>query len=105
MGERKTGQYAMHYAQHFRRQDRREAFFLLLNAYLQVAAPAVGAVIYNFMLASPGKPCPRFIPCSKHRDAGGADSCRQMHRAAVMSDENFRPRKNSRRLTGKKFSA
>lgn len=57
--------------QNFLGRDGSEAFFLLLNAGLQFAAPAVDLMVNNFMVLSPGKPDARPVARGKNRYARG----------------------------------
>ncbi len=80
-------QRAMHSGQHFARRNGRQAFLLLFDANLQIASPAVGAVVDHLMMFAPGKPCSRSIPRREHDHAGCSDGGSQMHGATVMPEE------------------
>ena len=74
--------------------DGGEAFFLLLDAGFEIAAPAIGAVVEDFVTGAAGIPDDRAITRGEDGDAAGLDGGGEMHGAAVVAEENARARQH-----------
>ena len=68
--------------------DGGEAFFLLDDAGLEAAAPAVGLVVEDAMLFAVGEPDAGLVAGGEDGDAWRLDGGGEVHGAAVMADED-----------------
>src|SRR5665213_590293 len=96
-------QNAMNYTQHFRGCYRAQTFLLLLDAYFQIATPAIGAVVNNLMLFAPREPDPRPVARRKYNDAWRADGGSQMHWSAIVANKQPRTRQHRSRFARCQF--
>ena len=77
-------------AEDFVRGDGEDAFLLLLDAGLEAAAGALDTVVEDAVLRAVGEPLARNVARGEDGDARGADGGGEVHRPAVVADEEAR---------------
>ncbi len=70
--------------------DGEDAFFLLLDAGLEATAGALDTVVEDAVLRAVGEPLARNVARGEDGDARGADGGGEVHRPAVVADEEAR---------------
>ena len=86
-------------------RDRGQAFFAFDDAGLEAAAPAIGLVVEDAMLLAVGKPDAWLVAGGEDGDAGRLDGCGEVHRAAVVADEDAGLGEDGGALAGREQAA